>query len=95
MTTKRDIETCRSCYFFQPVENDKGECRRNPPSAIVMPMPIATEEKENAVHILKPNFPGGRGRQMTAAPENPRFGPVGYWPPTSKNLWCGEWKGEE
>lgn len=93
----KDNEVCSLCRFFNRQEADKGECRRQPPSAVIMPMPIAADEKTNSVTIMRP-MKGGRGimpARPKPGPQAQRVGPVGYWPPTGNNMWCGEFKPEE
>lgn len=78
---------CMTCKFWCAFEGDpgKGECRRRPPQAIVMPMPAATEGS-TIQKVSRSGFLGAPEEQ------NPRFGPVSFWPPTHGQQWCGDFK---
>lgn len=85
------VPQCQTCKFWNKgEEKGRGECRRNPPQAVIMPMPMAGDG-EKVQQIQRINRPGAQAPH----PVNQRFGPVSFWPPALALQWCGEHTREE
>ena len=68
-------ECCGTCGYYNPGKDGQGECRRWPPTLLLMPPSIAQS----------PVVIGGRQAMLQQQAQL-----LSHFPPVKASVWCGE-----